>query len=196
MRAVHHPFIMPPMDEVAAFGRATEGFLDRVRRVSEDQWSAPTPCSEWDIRALVNHVAGEYVWVPEMLAGKTVAAVGDRFDGDLLGDDPLGRLGEARDAAIAALAAPGVSERTVHLSFGDVAAVEYAKQMAIDSTIHSWDLARASGGNEQLDPELVELSYAELQRSAEDWRSAGVFGAQTQAADDSTQARLLAITGR
>jgi uncharacterized protein (TIGR03086 family) len=184
------------MDAVTAFRRATEGFVERARRISEEQWSAPTPCAEWDVRALVNHVAGEYVWVPEMLAGKTVAEVGDRFDGDLLGEDPLARLAEARDAAITALVAPGASERTVHLSFGDLAAVEYAKQMAIDSTIHSWDLARASGGDEQLDPELVELSYAELQRSAEDWRSAGLFGAQTAAADDSAQGRLLAITGR
>jgi uncharacterized protein (TIGR03086 family) len=184
------------MDAVAAFRRAAEGFLERARRISDDQWSAPTPCAEWDVRALVNHVAGEYVWVPEMLAGKTVAEVGDRFEGDLLGDDPLGRLAEAKDAAIAALEAPDASMRTVHLSFGDVPALEYATQMAVDSTIHSWDLARATGGDEHLDPALVELSYAELQRSAEDWRSAGLFAAQTDAADSSTQARLLAITGR
>ena len=184
------------MDEITAFRRGSDGFLDRANRISPTQWSAETPCAEWDVRTLVNHIAGEYVWMPELLAGKTIAEVGDRFEGDLLGDDPAGRLIEARDMAMAALEAPGALERTVHLSFGDVPATEYAKQMAIDSTIHAWDLARATGGDEQLDPELVELDYAELRRSGEDWRSAGLFGAQTDAADDSTQARLLALTGR
>ncbi len=184
------------MDDVTAFRRATDGFLRRASRVANDQWSAATPCTEWDVRALVNHVAGEYVWVPEMLAGKTVADVGDRFDGDLLADDPMGRLREARQAALTALKTPGALERTVHLSFGDVPAADYARQMTIDSTIHAWDLARATGGDEVLDAELVALSYAELQRSADDWRSAGVFGAPTQPVDDSTQAKLLAITGR
>jgi uncharacterized protein (TIGR03086 family) len=181
---------------MTAFRRATEGFLERAEKVAADQWSAPTPCTDWDIRALVNHVAGEYAWMPEMLSGKTIAEVGDRLDGDLLGDDPLRRLSEAGRAAITALLAPGALDRTVHLSFGDVPAVEYAKQMTIDSTIHSWDLARATGGDEKLDQELVELCYAELLSSAENWRSAGMFAAQRQPVDDSTLARLLALSGR
>lgn len=184
------------MDEVSAFRRGSEGFVQRARRIAPGQWSAPTPCAEWDVRALVNHVAGEYFWVPELLGGKTVADVGDRLDGDLLGEDPVGRLSAARDLAVAALDAADVLDRTVHLSYGDVPAAEYAKQMTIDSTIHSWDLARATGGDEQLDEELVDLALTELQRTGEDWRSAGLFGAQTEAVDGSTQARLLALTGR
>ena len=184
------------MDAAAAFRRARGGFVERGRRVTADQWSQPTPCTEWDVRALVNHVAGEYLWVTEMLAGRTIADVGDRLDGDILGDDPAQALADAQRAAVAALDEPGALSRTVHLSFGDTPAGTYATQMTIDSVIHAWDLARATGGDEVFDPDLVELAYTELQGSAEDWRSAGAFGPETTPADDSTMAKLLALAGR
>jgi uncharacterized protein (TIGR03086 family) len=148
------------------------------------------------VRTLVNHVAGEYLWVPEMLAGKTIAEVGDRLDGDVLGEDPLKTLTHARDAALEAVDRPGALEATTHLSFGDLPATVYVQQMAVDSVIHSWDLAQGIGADDALDPELVELCYADLKGSAEDWRSAGVFGPPTAPSDDSTQAKLLALTGR
>jgi uncharacterized protein (TIGR03086 family) len=187
---------MPSIGEATAFRRASEGFVDRARQIGRDQWSADTPCTEWNVRTLVNHVAGEYLWVPEMLAGRTIAEVGDRLDGDVLGEDPLQALISAQGAALDAIDAPEAMETTVHLSFGDLPAAEYVKQMALDSVIHSWDLAHGIGADEQLDPELVELSYAGLQSSAEDWRSAGVFGPERAPSDDSTQAKLLALTGR
>lgn len=184
------------MDEGAAFRQATDGFLARARQIKPDQWAAATPCIEWDVRALVNHVAGEYLWVRELLDGKTIAEVGGRLDGDVLGSDPLQALTAAHRQALNAVDEPGALDRTVHLSFGDLPAREYAKQMVIDSVIHSWDLARATGGDEMLDPSLVELSYAELLKTAEDWRSGGAFGPERTAVDSSTQARLLALTGR
>jgi uncharacterized protein (TIGR03086 family) len=187
---------MGSIDEATAFQRASEGFLERARQIGGEQWSAATPCTEWNVRALVNHVAGEYLWVPEMVAGRTIAEVGDRLDGDLLGDQPLQALIDARDAAVASVDAPDALGVTVHLSFGDLPAREYIKQMALDSVIHSWDLARGIGADEALDPELVEFCHADLKDSAEAWRSAGVFGPETAPSDGSTQAKLLALTGR
>jgi uncharacterized protein (TIGR03086 family) len=187
---------MPSIDEATAFRRASESFVQRARTIGPEQWSGATPCSEWDVRMLVNHVAGEYLWVPEMLAGRTIAEVGDRLDGDVLGSDPLQTLIDASQAALAAVDGPDALEATTHLSFGDLPAREYVKQMAIDSVIHSWDLAKGVGLDDSLDPELVEFCYADLQASAAEWRGAGVFGPETAASDESTQARLLALTGR
>jgi uncharacterized protein (TIGR03086 family) len=184
------------MDEAIAFQRAADGYLARAGDVGGDQWSASTPCADWNVRALVNHVAGEYLWVPELMAGKTIAEVGSRLDGDLLGDDPYAVLVSACRAAQAAAGQPGAMTCTVHLSFGDVTGAEYLKQMAIDSVIHSWDVARAVGGDESLDPELVDFAYTELQRVADDWRSGGAFGPAKTPSDDSTQSRLIALTGR
>jgi uncharacterized protein (TIGR03086 family) len=164
--------------------------------VATAQWSAPTPCAEWDVRALVNHVAGEYLWLPEIMAGKTVAEVGSRFDGDVLGAAPLEVLARAGSAAQAAAEGEGALTLVVHLSFGDVPAGDYLQQMAVDSVIHAWDLARAIGADETLDPELVEFTYAYVQQHAGEWRAGGAFGPSTAPADDSTQSRMLALTGR
>ena len=90
----------------------------------------------------------------------------------------------------------GAVAQTVELSFGTTPAMEYARQMAVDSVIHSWDLARAIGADETLDPELVDYTYQEMLRVAELWRSGGAFAAAREPADDSTQAKMLALTGR
>jgi uncharacterized protein (TIGR03086 family) len=144
----------------------------------------------------VNHVAGEYLWVPELMAGKTVSEVGDRLDSDVLGDDPLAVLASAARSAQAAADIPDSLTRTIHLSFGDVPGAEYLKQMAIDSVIHAWDLARAVGADDTLDPELVDFAFDELRKVAESWRAGGAFGPVREPADDSNQAKLLALTGR
>jgi uncharacterized protein (TIGR03086 family) len=187
---------MPSIDEATAFRRASETFVQRARTIGPEQWSGSTPCTEWDVRMLVNHVAGEYLWVPEMLAGRTIAEVGDRLDGDVLGSDPLQTLINASQAALAAVDGPGALDAVTHLSFGDLPAREYVKQMAIDSVIHSWDLAKGVGIDASLDSELVDFCYADLQASAAEWRGAGVFGPETAPSDGSTQAKLLALTGR
>ena len=71
------------------YRRAQDTFGARVHGVADDQWTSATPCSDWDVRTLVNHVLSEVRWAVPLFAGRTVADVGDRFAGDLLGDDPL-----------------------------------------------------------------------------------------------------------
>jgi len=184
------------MDDTAAFRRSSEAFVERARQIGPDQWTASTPCAEWDVRALVNHVAGEWLWVDELMAGRTIAEVGDRLNGDILGADPMATLLRAQRAATSAFEDPGAMDRTVHLSFGDMPASGYAKQMAVDGVIHSWDVARAVGKGETLDPELVQLAWDDLSEHAEEWRAGGAFAEAKEPADDSLQAKLIALTGR
>ena len=172
-------------------------FGARVHAVADDQWAAPTPDAEWDVRALVNHLLNEALWAPPLLAGSTIEEVGDRFDGDQLGDDPKGAWAAAASAAVAAAQAEGAMERIVHLSFGDFPGEFYLSQVLCDHVIHAWDLARATGGNETLDPELVEWVYAFLAPQADAWRAAGVFGPSVDVAPDADlQTKLLGQTGR
>src|SRR5438309_3531378 len=184
------------MEIAQAFQRASDGFVDRAQTITPEQWTRPTPCTEWDVRALVNHVVGEYLWVSELLAGRTIAEVGSKFDGDVLGADPMTVIADAQRSAVTSTAEPGAMERTVHLSFGDTPAADYIMQMVTDSVIHAWDLARGIAGDDRLDPELVDMVYDEMQRTAEDWRSGGAFGPAKQPAGDSTQAKLIALSGR
>jgi hypothetical protein len=75
------------IDTVDLYRRATDEFGARVRLVA-DRWSEATPCADWDVRALVRHIAEEERWAPPLFAGLTIADVGDSLAGDLLGDDP------------------------------------------------------------------------------------------------------------
>ena len=110
------------MDLLEAYRRSLAEFVDRVDQVGPGQWSDPTPCSDWDVRTLVNHVVAEDRWSVPLLAGRTIDEVGDRFDGDQLGADPIAMAREAAAQAEIAATHPGALDRTVHLSGGDTPA--------------------------------------------------------------------------
>jgi len=184
--------------EVPAMLRHAAGeFGARVSQIRDDQWEADTPDTEWNVRDLVNHVLAENLWAPPLFAGSTIGEVGDRFDGDVLGADPHGSWRAASADALAAADAPGAMDRTVHLSFGDFPGREYAMQLFADHLIHAWDLARAIGADERLDPDLVEACAAWFAGMEEGYRSAGAIAARPPVPDGAdAQTRLLAMFGR
>jgi uncharacterized protein (TIGR03086 family) len=168
-----------------------------VQQVRADQWTLPTPCSEWDVRSLVNHVVAEARWTAPLLAGRTIAEVGDSLDGDLLGDDPAVAWKAARDEAAAAAQGTEIGERIVHLSFGDTPAQEYLRQLTADYLVHAWDLAVAIGADDRLDAELVSAVAGWFISRASAYRSAGAIAAPVAVADGADeQRRLLALFGR
>src|SRR5215210_4998300 len=64
------------MDVISLHARCVAEFTARVATVPEDRWGGPTPCAEWDVRQLVNHVVGEDRWTGPLLEGRTIAEVG------------------------------------------------------------------------------------------------------------------------
>jgi uncharacterized protein (TIGR03086 family) len=185
------------MDLLDAYRRSLAEFTERVRQVRPDQWRGPTACSDWDVRGLVNHIVNEDRWTVPIMAGSTVAEVGDRFDGDLLGDDPAGNTADAAREAEAAVCEPGALDRVVHLSFGDTPAGEYVLQLLADHLIHAWDLAAATGQDRRLDPDAVR-ECAEWFTEREDlYRGAGAIGPRVEVpATADEQSRLLGGFGR
>ncbi len=184
-------------DTVDLHRGSVDVFGARVHAIGADQWDLPTPCSGWTVRDLVNHVVGEDLWCVPLLRGGTIAEVGDRFDGDVLGDDAVATWDAAARDALVAVAVPGAMEATAHLSFGDVPGEEYTLQLFADHLLHGWDLARATGGDEVLPAELVEACAAWFAEREELYRQAGAIGARAPLADDaSAQDRLLAAFGR
>ena len=184
-------------DTAETMGRAIDEFGRRLRAVRKNQWTGGTPCTEWDVRALVNHVVGELRWIPPMLEGRTIAEVGDRFAGDLLGADPRHAWTDASRQALEAAGQPGAVERTVHLSYGDSKAEDYLSELTADIVIHTWDMARAIGTDERLDPQLLAFAADILEPRAETWRAAGAFAAAVEVpAGSDAQTKLLALVGR
>src|SRR5690348_16297556 len=97
------------MDIPAMFGRAVAEFDARVRQIGEQQWQAKTPDEGWSVRDLVNHLVGEDLWAPPLLAGSTIDEVGDRFEGDVLGSEPKAAWTAASVAALRAVQADGAT---------------------------------------------------------------------------------------
>ncbi|WP_282792521.1 TIGR03086 family metal-binding protein [Streptomyces sp. CC224B] len=180
------------------YGRAQEQFTRRVRAAGPDRWDAPTPCAEWTVRDLVRHLVTEQLWVPPLVRdGATVEAVGDAFDGDPLGPDPVAAWDTAAAAARAAFSAPDALDRTVHLSYGETAARAYCAQMTTDLVVHTWDLARAVGADERLPDDLVAAAAREVAPYAADLAGSDLFAPAVEpppGADEQT--RLLCLLGR
>jgi len=165
------------MDIPAMFGRAVAEFDTRVRQIGDHQWQAATPDEDWSVRDLVSHLVGEDLWAPPLLAGSTIAEVGDRFEGDVLGSEPKAAWTAASAAAVRAVEADGAMDRIVHLSFGDFPGSEYTLQLFADHLIHAWDLARALGADEHLDEELVASCATWFKAVEEAYRGAGAIAA-------------------
>lgn len=179
------------------FRRAVDDMTDRVHAIRDDQWHRPTPCAGWDVRELVDHVTLENLQVPPLLAGLAAADVADALDGAVLEGDPVAAWDAAARAAVDAFSAPSAADRSVHLPFGDVPGAEYAAEMVADLVIHSWDLARATGGDERLDPELVDVVSAWFAANEAAYRSGGLIGPHPRTPPDADpQTRLLAAFGR
>jgi uncharacterized protein (TIGR03086 family) len=177
--------------------RGLEWFGANVRIIGEDQWRLPTPCTEWDVRALVSHLVYETRWVPPLLEGRTIQEVGDSFEGDLLGDDPKGAWEESATEALAAVEEEGALERITHLSYGDRSAGDYIFELSTDLVIHGWDLARAIGADEKLDRELVELIDGHYRPNIRRLKATGLFGPDvTPPPGADRQTELLAMFGR
>src|SRR5437867_10986362 len=133
------------METSALFDRASNEFGEKVAAVKDDQWGDSTPCTEWDVRALVNHLTSEVAWIPPLLAGKTIAEVGDALAGDLLGDDAKASWSMRADAAAAAVREPGALDGTVRISRGDVPGGGAVFEVLAELALRGWALARGVG---------------------------------------------------
>jgi uncharacterized protein (TIGR03086 family) len=129
------------MDDVEVLSGVLGKTGTLIAGVQPDQWALPTPCEEWDVRALVEHILG---WMEVFDAG----ANGGAFEGDpadyRLGDDPAGAFRASAESMVEGWRAGG-KDRTVRLTMGELPA-----SMAFDMTLmeymtHGWDLATATG---------------------------------------------------
>ena len=184
-------------DQADLHRRAVEEFGARVKAVGDDQWELTTPCSDWNVRQLVNHLVYENRWTVPLMNGRSIADVGVRYEGDLLGDRPKQAWDESSAEAVQAVGADGAIDRIVDLSSGPTPAREYVSQLFADHLIHAWDLARAIGADDRLDPGLVDACAAWFASMEDLYRSIGAVGprAETPPGADA-QTVLLAAFGR
>ena len=130
---------------------ANDEFARRLRLVGPDDWRRPTPCSEWDVRALVNHIVGANVRYQLLLHGAPPEQVAATRAVDHLGDDALVSFVATAEGVVACFHEDGALERIAHHATGDRTGRELLSMRILDAAIHGWDLARAIGADEILD---------------------------------------------
>jgi uncharacterized protein (TIGR03086 family) len=183
------------MDALTLLPAAAEEFGKKVHAVPPDGWERPTPCTDWSVRDVVNHMVGEHLWVPELLGGATVDEVGDRFDGDVLGDDAPAAWDAAIYRSLTAWSQTP-ADAPVHLSAGDTPAQGYAEQMLVDLVVHGWDISRGAGLDERMDAATVLHALAFVEPHVRWLAASGLFAEPVDVSSDDPQDRLLGLLGR
>ena len=171
-------------------------FDRRVRAVPPDGWARPSPCPDWTVRDVINHVVYENRWAPHLLRGESLESVGDAYDGDLLGDDPVGSWVAAAQGCRDQVAQTPL-DATFTASFDEISVDFYLRQLIAEHLVHAWDVARGAGGDEALDPAFVDEIAAWFADYEDYYREIGVTGPRPEVAGSAdAQTRLLAAFGR
>lgn len=167
-----------------------------VKHLREDEFGNKTPCSEWNLKELLNHMVYELLWVPELLQGKTVADIGDKYEGDVLGENPVESWQKASKAALAAVKSADLDAPT-HLSYADVPASRYITEMGGEMLIHGWDLGQSINCSIIFEEKAADAAYKFYALNIKGFRDGGFVGKAVAVADDAPlQTKLLALMGR
>jgi uncharacterized protein (TIGR03086 family) len=188
------------MTEIAArFERVAAGFTARVEAVPDDAWERPAPCEGWVARDVVRHLVA---WLPG--PGFLLGAFGvETGPIPSVATDPAGAWAVVRTAIQRALDDPAVATRVADCGPPGRLSLEAAVDMTCtpDVLIHTWDLARAAGLDERLDPDEVHRQLAGVEALPPEvdqaMRASGHYGPRVAVAGDADeQVRLLAFMGR
>lgn len=141
-------------DPLRLLARALDQAGAVIAKIRPEQAALPTPCRSWDVRALVNHLVDEV----HQLAMVTQGGKRNHLGIDMIGDDWVGAYRAAADELMAAWQQPGALERPHSLPFGEVPAMWAVGQHITELVMHSWDIAKATAQQTDLDPELGQVA--------------------------------------
>jgi uncharacterized protein (TIGR03086 family) len=165
--------------------------------ITPDQLGNPTPCADFDVRAVLNHMIGGARFFAVQLRGDAMTAPPEPGV-DLTGEDPIATFMAAMDELAEALRTPGALERTVVAPFGEVPGEVVARFLTLDGMVHAYDLAVGTGQVYSPPDDLAGQVLATAQQAiAPEMRDGDTFAdAVTEPTDASNLVRLVAFTGR
>jgi uncharacterized protein (TIGR03086 family) len=146
-------------DPLAPLATAVEGAASLVSGVGADQWDLPTPCDQWSVRQLVNHVVGGNRLFTRVLSGQPLPPrdqLGRRAHEDQLGEDPAAAFRTSASELLEAFRTPGVLEREHTVPAGTLPGPAVVHLRTVEFLVHGWDLARATGQAVPFPDEIVE----------------------------------------
>ena len=177
---------MDPLTQLEQLGPHLGGV---VARITPDQLGNPTPCDDFTVRGVLEH----------MIAGATAFAAAYRGQppGEADLSDPLADFPAVLGDLVAAVTTPGALDQTVAAPFGDVPGETFARFIVLDGLVHGWDMATATGQAYEPPDELVATVDAFAHQALDPLRDGQTFAAATEpAAGASPMERLAAYSGR
>jgi uncharacterized protein (TIGR03086 family) len=188
------------MSEAATrFETVSAAFTARVEAVPGDAWDRPAPCEGWVARDVVRHLV-EWIPAPGFLLGTFGVDTGPIPSVET---EPAAAWAVVCNAIRRALDDPSIATRVEDCGPPGRLSMEDAVSMTCtpDVLIHTWDLARATGLDERLDPAEVHRQLVAMEdmppEADEAMRMSGHFGPRVAVASDADeQTRLLALMGR
>ncbi|MFD2079018.1 TIGR03086 family protein [Actinopolymorpha cephalotaxi] len=193
---------MNPAADLGSLRTAGEVTGRIVAGIGADQWEAPTPCADWNVRALLNHLVAGNVLTAAVLGGAELPPPEERArlgQVDRLGDDPLAAAQQSVGDLIKAFEQPGVLERVHPSPVGQVPGVVLVHLRTTELLVHGWDLARATELSADFPEALAEQELAFTKANVGRARTGpgGPFGASQPVAEDAPAIdRLAALLGR
>ncbi|MCW2947036.1 MAG: hypothetical protein JWR24_3753 [Actinoallomurus sp.] len=164
-----------------------------ISQISPDQLRDATPCADWDVRAVINHLVNSNLRFAGIVTGEPAPASGE----DVLGQDYLADFGDSFDRLCEAFDREGVLEQTFPTPFGEGPGALLVTMRVSELTIHSWDLAAATGQPRDLDAELVAFADKSMRSRPIPRGGQSPFAEEVSVPDGATAAdRLAAYAGR
>lgn len=175
---------------VELYQSAVESTSSIIAGVTPDQMGSSTPCSEWNVQALVEHLVGGASYFAASLAGEEPKPPSD-------GGSPADAFNSLAKKVIAEAGKPGVMEKQYDTPMGNMSGGEFMFGAFMDTFVHGWDLAKATGQNTSLNGDFAGIIYQGMGPMMDGMRQGGAFGGAVSVSDDaSIQDKMLGMLGR
>jgi uncharacterized protein (TIGR03086 family) len=181
------------MSEISErYRKVAAQFTERAQSAPAGSWDNPAPCDGWVARDVVRHMAE---WMPGMFFSTSGVAPPDIPSVD---EDPVGAWSALDGALQACLDDPSCAVRELDMQMGRFTMADAIDMFATgDVLVHTWDLARATGQDEELDPDEVHRMYEGMKSIPDEVLRGEHFGPRVEVPDDADeQTKLIAFTGR
>ena len=175
---------------------AVQNMLPILGGIRENQLTAPTPCSEWNVQNLVIHNIKVTGFAQGTIRGNNHVNAMD-VSGQVPPEGAVDAFVTGTNGVLDLLKTSTDLGEVIETPFGNIPISHFIMFPIIDIVIHKWDLAKGTGQNTDIDAGLAEATYGALHTAAESVRQFGLFAAEVEVPmSASIQDKLLAISGR
>lgn len=185
------------MDLPTLMDKAARTAIEVVGKVEDEQLELLTPCQNWNVRTLANHLVFWAAFRSEVAARKQTPPPERESDVDLITGDWVGTFEHQVHRAVAAWGEPGALEGMTAVAGGQTPAPVIAQMLVGELVVHGWDLAKATGQELTVDPEVADATHATVVLFAEMGLEAQIFGDPVAVPDSAPVLdKALALSGR